>query len=203
MTATRLPADERRQQLLAVACELFANSGFHETSMDEIAEGAGVTKPVLYQHFPSKRALYAELLDDTGRRLAAFGDGRHDWLALAGGHTAPPHGQAAVAEYAVACCSSRIVVSAVSVIVPMLTMGTNVNGLRTLTFTGSPLRADPPSGKVMSTHTDDASPAVSAWSSRYSLRSVAGGGGAQGLRAGVGFADRAQFTAAQRAPWWT
>jgi AcrR family transcriptional regulator len=37
--------------------------------MDEIAVAAGVTKPVLYQHFPSKRALYVELLDDTGRRL--------------------------------------------------------------------------------------------------------------------------------------
>ena len=37
--------------------------------MDDIAEGAGVTKPVLYQHFPSKRALYGELLEDTGRRL--------------------------------------------------------------------------------------------------------------------------------------
>jgi AcrR family transcriptional regulator len=69
MTATRLPADERRQQLLAHACELFAQSGFHETSMDDIAEAAGVTKPVLYQHFPSKRALYIELLEDTGRRL--------------------------------------------------------------------------------------------------------------------------------------
>jgi len=69
MTAARLPADERRQQLLAVACELFAHSGFHDTSMDDIAEAAGVTKPVLYQHFPSKRALYGELLDDTGRRL--------------------------------------------------------------------------------------------------------------------------------------
>ena len=69
MTSTRLPADERRQQLLVVACDLFARSGFHETSMDDIAEAAGVTKPVLYQHFPSKRALYLELLDDTGRRL--------------------------------------------------------------------------------------------------------------------------------------
>jgi AcrR family transcriptional regulator len=69
MTATRLPADERRQQLLAVACDLFARSGFHQTSMDDIAESAGVTKPVLYQHFPSKRALYLELLEDTGRRL--------------------------------------------------------------------------------------------------------------------------------------
>ncbi len=39
--------------------------------MDEIAEAAGVTKPVLYQHFPSKRALYVELLDDTGRELLA------------------------------------------------------------------------------------------------------------------------------------
>ncbi len=65
----RLPADERRQQLLEVACDLFARSGFHDTSMDEIAEGAGVTKPVLYQHFPSKKALYGELLEDTGRRL--------------------------------------------------------------------------------------------------------------------------------------
>ncbi len=37
--------------------------------MDEIAEAAGVTKPVLYQHFPSKRALYVELLEDTGRQL--------------------------------------------------------------------------------------------------------------------------------------
>jgi AcrR family transcriptional regulator len=69
MTSTRLPADERRQQLLVVACDLFARSGFHETSMDDIAEAAGVTKPVLYQHFPSKRALYLELLEDTGRRL--------------------------------------------------------------------------------------------------------------------------------------
>ncbi len=37
--------------------------------MDEIAEAAGVTKPVLYQHFPSKRALYVELLEETGRQL--------------------------------------------------------------------------------------------------------------------------------------
>jgi AcrR family transcriptional regulator len=65
----RLPADERRRQLLDVACELFARSGFHDTSMEEIAEAAGVTKPVLYQHFPSKRALYGELLEDTGRQL--------------------------------------------------------------------------------------------------------------------------------------
>jgi AcrR family transcriptional regulator len=65
----RLPADQRRLQLLEVARDRFAEQGFHATSMDEIAESAGVTKPVLYQHFPSKRALYVELLEDTGRQL--------------------------------------------------------------------------------------------------------------------------------------
>lgn len=65
----RLPASRRRHQLLDVARELFAAQGFHATSMDEVAEAAGVTKPVLYQHFPSKRALYRELLEDVGRRL--------------------------------------------------------------------------------------------------------------------------------------
>src|SRR6266566_4718514 len=58
----RLPADQRRLQLLAVAQDRFAEQGFHATSMDEIAEAAGVTKPELYQHFPSKRALYVEVL---------------------------------------------------------------------------------------------------------------------------------------------
>jgi AcrR family transcriptional regulator len=67
----RMPADQRRQQLFDVARERFSRQGFHATSMDEIAEAAGVTKPVLYQHFPSKRALYVELLDDTGRSLLA------------------------------------------------------------------------------------------------------------------------------------
>jgi AcrR family transcriptional regulator len=43
--------------------------GFHTTSMDDVAVAAGVTKPVLYQHFPSKRALYLELLEDVGNRL--------------------------------------------------------------------------------------------------------------------------------------
>src|SRR3954454_18437406 len=65
----RLPADQRRLQLLEVARDRFAEQGFHATSMDEIAEAAGVTKPVLYQHFPSKRALYVELLEDAGRYM--------------------------------------------------------------------------------------------------------------------------------------
>lgn len=65
----RLPAPRRRRQLLDVALEVFAAGGFHATSMDDVAEAAGVTKPVLYQHFRSKRALYLELLDDVGGQL--------------------------------------------------------------------------------------------------------------------------------------
>ena len=65
----RLPAPRRRRQLLDVALEAFAAGGFDRTSMDDVAEAAGVTKPVLYQHFRSKRALYLELLDDVGNQL--------------------------------------------------------------------------------------------------------------------------------------
>jgi AcrR family transcriptional regulator len=65
----RLPAPARRRQLLEVAQEVFAAEGFHRASMDDIAEAAGVTKPVLYQHFGSKRDLYLELLSDLGGQL--------------------------------------------------------------------------------------------------------------------------------------
>ncbi|MBM3693241.1 MAG: TetR/AcrR family transcriptional regulator [Actinobacteria bacterium] len=68
---TRLPADQRRRQLLDTACRLFADRGFHASAMDEIARAAGVTKPVLYQHFTSKRALFVEVLDDVGGQLMA------------------------------------------------------------------------------------------------------------------------------------
>jgi AcrR family transcriptional regulator len=65
----RLPAAERRRQLLDHALVVFADRGFHATSMNDVAEAAGVTKPVLYQHFGSKRELYLELLGDVGRQL--------------------------------------------------------------------------------------------------------------------------------------
>src|SRR5690242_16718988 len=67
--STRLPAPARRRQLLDVALTVFAARGYHATSMNDVAEAAGVTKPVLYQHFRSKRALYLELLEDVGGRL--------------------------------------------------------------------------------------------------------------------------------------
>jgi AcrR family transcriptional regulator len=59
----RLPRRERRAQLLVAAREVFVTSGYHAAAMDDIAEHAGVSKPVLYQHFPSKLDLYLALLD--------------------------------------------------------------------------------------------------------------------------------------------
>lgn len=65
----RLRAPERRQQLLDTALATFARLGYHDAAMNDIAEAAGVTKPVLYQHFGSKRELFLELLADVGGRL--------------------------------------------------------------------------------------------------------------------------------------
>ena len=59
----RLPKEQRRQQVLAAALEVFSTAGYHAASMDEIADRAGVSKPVLYQHFPGKLDLYLALLD--------------------------------------------------------------------------------------------------------------------------------------------
>jgi len=59
----RLPRDERRATLLAAALEVFTAAGYHAAAMDEIADRAQVSKPVLYQHFPSKLDLYLAVLD--------------------------------------------------------------------------------------------------------------------------------------------
>lgn len=59
----RLPREARRAQLLDAALAVFVESGYHAAGMDEIADRAGVSKPVLYQHFPSKLELYLALLD--------------------------------------------------------------------------------------------------------------------------------------------
>ncbi|MGW6936759.1 TetR/AcrR family transcriptional regulator [Lentzea sp. NPDC054927] len=59
----RLPRTARRAQLLAAAQDVFVANGYHAAAMDEIAERAGVSKPVLYQHFPGKLELYMALLE--------------------------------------------------------------------------------------------------------------------------------------------
>jgi AcrR family transcriptional regulator len=84
--SVRLPAAARREQLVAMALEMFARQGFHSTSMNDIADAAGVTKPVLYQHFASKRELYLALLEETGQRLLTL-------IADATRGAAGPHAQ--------------------------------------------------------------------------------------------------------------
>src|ERR1700723_1657969 len=69
LSARRLTAGQRRRQLVAVALELFAQRGYRATTMDDIAEAAGVTKPLVYQHFSSKRALYLELVNSVAQEL--------------------------------------------------------------------------------------------------------------------------------------
>lgn len=58
-----MPREQRRAQLLDVASDVIGERGYHSASMDDIAEAAGVSKPVLYQHFSSKHALYLALVD--------------------------------------------------------------------------------------------------------------------------------------------
>jgi AcrR family transcriptional regulator len=67
----RLPRTARRAQLLAAAQDVFVTNGYHAAAMDEIAERAGVSKPVLYQHFPGKLELYMALLESHVDELVA------------------------------------------------------------------------------------------------------------------------------------
>ncbi|HEY0950783.1 TetR/AcrR family transcriptional regulator [Nocardioides sp.] len=84
----RMKRQERREQILAAATEAFARSGFAATSLDEIAEEAGITRVVLYRHFDSKGDLYQSVLDRMCGRLEAhieepvegFTDGSIDGL---------------------------------------------------------------------------------------------------------------------------
>jgi AcrR family transcriptional regulator len=76
LATKRLTADARRAQLLEVAREVFASDGYHGAGMEQIAVRAGVTKPVLYQHFESKKELYLGLLEvDMARLLEDIGRG--------------------------------------------------------------------------------------------------------------------------------
>ncbi|WP_354702391.1 HTH-type transcriptional repressor FabR [Paraconexibacter sp. AEG42_29] len=68
----RLPAAERRELIEQAAIALFAERGYHGTAIDEIARQAGITPPVLYDHFTSKAALHARLLERTRDELLAM-----------------------------------------------------------------------------------------------------------------------------------
>jgi AcrR family transcriptional regulator len=68
-TRRRLPASERRERILAAATEVFAERGYADASMGEIAARAGVVASVIYDHFGSKRELALELLELHGRTI--------------------------------------------------------------------------------------------------------------------------------------
>jgi AcrR family transcriptional regulator len=59
----RLPGAQRRELILEAAGRLFGERGYAHASLDQIAAAAGVTKPILYRHFDSKKALYLSLLE--------------------------------------------------------------------------------------------------------------------------------------------
>src|SRR6266566_82315 len=86
---SRMPRSARRRQLLAAAQEVFVANGYHAAAMDDIAERAGVSKPVLYQHFPGKLELYLALLDTQAEKL---GQAVHDALAATDDNRERIHG---------------------------------------------------------------------------------------------------------------
>jgi AcrR family transcriptional regulator len=73
VSPTRMTGAQRRQRILDVAAELFAARGYHSTSVAEIAAAAGITKPVLYDHFASKQQLFIELMEDIRDELTSRG----------------------------------------------------------------------------------------------------------------------------------
>ena len=72
--AKRLKATERRASIIAVAKVLFADSGYHGVSVDDIAKRLGVSPAVLYQHFDSKEALYEAVLNEIADRRESYVD---------------------------------------------------------------------------------------------------------------------------------
>jgi TetR/AcrR family transcriptional regulator len=69
VSGARLPAAERRAAVLDCACRVFSSGSYHGTTTAEIAKEAGVTEPILYRHFDSKRDLYLACIDEGWRRV--------------------------------------------------------------------------------------------------------------------------------------
>ena len=68
---SRLPATERREQLLDSAADVFATSGYARATTAQLARAAGVTEPIIYRHFRSKRDLFIALIERTGEHTLA------------------------------------------------------------------------------------------------------------------------------------
>jgi AcrR family transcriptional regulator len=76
----RIPAAERRSRVLRAAADLFAQHGYAATKLDDVAAAAGVTKPIVYRHFESKKALYLALLAKHEQDLPTFAEGLENRL---------------------------------------------------------------------------------------------------------------------------
>ncbi len=74
MSSTRLSADERRQAVLETACHMFCRSSYRGATTAEIAREVGVSEPVLYRHFASKRDLYLACLEEAWQHVRAMWD---------------------------------------------------------------------------------------------------------------------------------
>jgi AcrR family transcriptional regulator len=72
-TPTRITGSERRERILDAAAEAFAERGYHATSVGQVARAAGITKPVVYDHFSSKRELFVELMETAREELTSRG----------------------------------------------------------------------------------------------------------------------------------
>ena len=68
-TRRRLTAEERRTGILDAALAVFSQRGYHAASIDDIASEAGVSKALIYEHFASKKELYADLIARNAREL--------------------------------------------------------------------------------------------------------------------------------------
>ncbi|WP_327085703.1 TetR/AcrR family transcriptional regulator [Nonomuraea sp. NBC_01738] len=92
----RLAREERREQILDAATRAFGRTGFADTSVDEVAAEAGITRVILYRHFDSKTTLYREVLDRASERLfeqvGAGGFGENTIASLLGAAAGDPDG---------------------------------------------------------------------------------------------------------------
>lgn len=83
----KLPAAERRRAILETACGLFTERGYLGATTAEIARTAGISEPILYRHFGSKRALYFACLEEAWAQLRALGESalesKDSWPAIA------------------------------------------------------------------------------------------------------------------------
>jgi AcrR family transcriptional regulator len=69
VSQVRLPAEERRSAIVAAALEVFGSGSYSGSTTAEIARAAGVSEPIIYRHFPSKRELWCACLDEAWREL--------------------------------------------------------------------------------------------------------------------------------------